>query len=109
VIRTAARRVFILIVLLGLAVAGCSAVAVLAGASLQRAVALGLYAVGSFTAVIGFALGIRNPFRSAAQPSSRGSAPSGVWEATEFSAVLIVIGLVLLAVGIAVDARVRLI
>ena len=109
-IRSAARRVSSLVVLLGAAVAGFSVVAVLAGASPQRGVSLGLYAVGSLTAVFGFALGTRSSFRSAhrTNPVGSGERPDS-WETTEVSILLIVIGLVFLAVGIAVDARVRLV
>ena len=109
-IRSAARRSVLLLVLLAGAVAGVSAIALLAGASPQRAASLGLYAVGSFTAVVGFALGTRSSFRSADRHDPhRNGALSDARETTEASALLIVIGLVLLASGIAVDPRVRLI
>ena len=109
-IRSVARRASLPILLIACAVALVAAVALLAGASLQRAVALGLYAAGSFLAVIGFALGSRSLFRPAGQPSSDGSGHRpGLWESKEADALLIVAGLALLAAGIAVDPRARLI
>lgn len=109
-IRRALRRAFLPVALVAGAVAIVAAVALLAGSSLPRALALGLYGVGSFMAIVGFALGSRGLFRSAdhKRPDASGGL-SGLWETTEAAALLIVIGLVLLAFGVAVDPRVRLI
>jgi hypothetical protein len=110
VIRTAARRASVPVVLIAGAVAVVAAVAALAGASPQRAVALGLYAVGSFMTIVGFALGSRSLFRSADHSSSDANGVlAGLWETTEAAALLILIGLFLLGVGTAVDPRARLI
>jgi dipeptide/tripeptide permease len=92
------------------AVAAVAAVAALAGSSPERAVAIGLYAVGAFLAVIGFALGSRNLFRAADHPSADlGGDTSRLWETKEAAVVLIVIGLVLLVLGTGVDPNARLI
>jgi hypothetical protein len=92
------------------AVAAVAAVALLAGSAPERAVAIGLYALGAFLAVIGFALGSRNLFRAADHPSAPvGGDAVRLWETKEAAVVLIVLGLALLAAGIAVDPRARLI
>ena len=83
-----------------------AAVALLAGSAPERAVAIGLYALGAFLAVIGFALGSRNMFR----PGDHSSADADrLWETKEATVVLIVIGLVLVILGTAVDPNARLI
>ena len=109
-IRSAARRVFLLLLLLACAVTGVAAIGVLAGAAPQRALSLGLYAVGSFVAVIGFALGTRRSLRGPDSPTSGVTGGvSDLWETTEAAALLIVLGLALLAAGVAIDSRVRLV
>lgn len=109
-IRAATRRAKLPVILLGSIVVLIAAVAILAGASFQRGLSLGLYAVGSFMTVVGFALGSRNAFRSAeGRDSQSRDALADLWETTEAAALLIVIGLVLLLAGVAVDARVQLI
>jgi hypothetical protein len=92
------------------AVAAVAAIAVLAGSAPERAVAIGLYALGAFLAIIGFALGSRNLFRAADHPSADvGGEAARVWETKEAAVVLIVLGLVLLVLGTAVDPNARLI
>ena len=87
-----------------------AAVGALAGSSLERSVAIGLYALGAFLAVIGFALGSRNLFRAADHSNAdTGGDPSRLWELKEAAVVLIVVGLVLLLLGTAVDPNARLI
>jgi hypothetical protein len=110
VIQKAARRAFLPILLIAGAVAVVAAVAALAGSSFERAVALGLYAVGSFMTIVGFALGSRNLFRIA--PGVRSEEQEGlsrVWETTEAAAVLMVLGLLIVLAGTAVDPNARLI
>jgi len=110
VIGTAARRAFLPFVLIIGAVAGVSAVAALTGTSFDRAVALGLYAVGSFMTIVGFALGSRNLFRPTHHlRSEERDALSHISDTNAASALLIVIGLVLLLAGTAVDPHKRLI
>jgi len=96
--------------LIAVSVAAVAAVAVLAGSAPERAVAIGLYALGAFLAILGFALGSRNVFR-AADPSSEhvGGDAGRLWETKEAAVVLIVLGLVLLVLGTAVDPNARLV
>jgi hypothetical protein len=85
-------------------------VALLAGSAPERALAIGLYALGAFLAVIGFALGSRNVFRAADPSSDRvGADAERLWETREAAVVLIVIGLALLVLGTAVDPNARLV
>lgn len=109
-IRGVARRAIVPIALIAGAVAVVAAVAALAGSSASRAVALGLYAVGAGLGIFGFALGSRNllfrPLDHGADEDGDVSAPS---ETREAAVLLIVVGLVLLGVGAAVDPRARLI
>ena len=108
--RASLRRAVLPMALLACAVIIVAAVALLAGAPPQRAFALGFYAVGSFLAIGGFALGSRNLFRSREHRlSAEKNDLSDFWETNEAAALLIVVGLVLLTVGTAVDPRARLI
>ena len=109
-IRRSARRAIVPVALIAGAVAVVSAVAVLVGASPSRAVALGLYAVGAGLAVFGFALGSRNLLMRPAAPGAREDEDVAARSETKEAAVLlIVLGLLLLAIGTAVDPRARLI
>jgi hypothetical protein len=91
-------------------VAAVAAVALLAGSAPERALAIGLYALGAFLAVSGFALGSRNVFRAADPSSDRvGADAARLWETREAAVVFIVIGLVLLVLGTAVDPNARLV
>ncbi len=109
-IGAAGRRALLPLLLVAFAVVVVAAVAILAGSSFQRAIALGLYAAGSFLTTIGFALGSRSLFRPAEKPPpSPTGRPLSLWETKEADAVLLVAGLLVLAAGIAVDPRVRLI
>jgi hypothetical protein len=112
---------FALAVLLcvGVTVAGSLLFGLLAGASLERALSLGFYAVGSFLLVCGFFVGNRGPTRV----DSESPAPMALpmvnfagrrlrWatgreqnETISSSAVFICLGLVLVVIGILVDGR----
>jgi hypothetical protein len=109
VIRAAARRAWLPLTLVGFTVLAVAALAALTGSPFERAVALGLYAVGSFMAIVGFALGSRSLFQSArqAKPDESGGF-SAAWETQGVAAVLILIGLILVAAGVAVDPHARL-
>ena len=107
-IRAVARRALVPLLLLAGGVAAVTGVAVLAGESAERAVAVGLYAVGALIAILGFALGSRNFFRSTRHARSEEEGLSRLSETNEAAALLIVIGLVLLLVGTAVDPHARL-
>jgi hypothetical protein len=117
----AALRRFTLLVLgcLGVTVAGSLLFGLLAGASLQRSLTLGFYGVGCFLLVCGFCVGNRGPTRV----ESESPAPMALpmlnfagrrlrWatgreqnETIASSAVFIVLGLVIVAIGILVDSR----
>jgi putative copper export protein len=106
----AARRALVPLLLVVGSVAVVAGVAALAGTSFERAVALGLYAVGSFMTIVGFALGSRNLFRSAQHSRSDDQDRlSRFSETNEAAALLIVLGIVLLLAGTAVDPHARLI
>jgi hypothetical protein len=88
------------------------------GSSLSRAVSLGFYAVGSFLVIIGFFVGNRGPIRAKGEdaalfglfPLRRRWAEADEHAATiNDSALLVVLGFVLIVLGIAVDTRYDLI
>jgi hypothetical protein len=112
VIRRIARRAIVPVALIAGAVAVVSAIALLVGSSPLRAIALGLYAVGAGMAVFGFALGSRNLLArptDPAVPSDEDEDIAARSEAKEAAVLLIVLGLLLLAGGAAIDPRARLI
>lgn len=112
---------FTLLVLLcvGVSVAGSLLFGVLAGASLDRALSLGFYIVGSFLLVCGFFVGNRGPTRVASESPAPMALPmlnfAGRrlrWatgreqnESMASSGVFISLGLVLIVLGILVDSR----
>jgi hypothetical protein len=119
VLLAAARRFVVLLALLG---GGTVVVAALAGAitgaSLDRAVSLGLYATGSVLLLGGFLLGNRGPLRRVAAeddaPLTVGRAlrradAEELRESVNLTAVLITLGLVLLLTGVAIDSRIELV
>ena len=111
-IRRIARRAIVPVALIAGAVAVASAIALLVGSSPSRAIALGLYAVGACLAVFGFALGSRNLLARPTDPDAPSDEEEDLTarsEAKEAAVLLIVLGLLLLAVGTAVDPRARLI
>jgi Na+/melibiose symporter-like transporter len=91
----------------------------LVGASLDRSVALGFYGLGCFLMVSGFFVGNRGPARvksETAQPSMmplpgfggrrlRWATAEEQHETMNNSAVFIVVGLILVLIGVAVDTR----
>jgi hypothetical protein len=105
----------------GLVALGAAFVAVLSiiagallGASLRRAVTLGLYAVGSFVLLGGFFIGNRGPVRGAATtilvaPTAnllrrRWATAREQEESINLSALFVVFGLALIAIGIVLDS-----
>ena len=88
-----------------------------AGASLNRAVSLGFYVVGSFMLLAGFFLGNRGPVRLTHDADGSPLGPRKVrWASREEresalndSAVFVTIGFALLVLGVAVDTRTRLV
>jgi hypothetical protein len=87
------------------------------GVSLQRAISLGFYVVGSFLLVGGFFIGNRGPVRLRDSTDAAPVGPRRVrWataeervQAMNDSAIFIAVGLALIVLGLVVDARVRVI
>ena len=120
----ALRRLAVLVVSSAAVTAVASLLAgVLLGASAERSVSLGFYAVGCFLLVSGFFVGNRGPTRmrsESAGPSALpipGFAPRTMrWATREEqhdtinnSAIFIGLGAILVVVGVLVDSRVSLI
>jgi len=99
---------------------------VLADSSLARAISLGFYCVGSFLLIGGFFVGNRGPVRLKKEDSAEGMGMPLLglpliggravrWasreereDAISTSAVLVVLGFVLILIGVAADSRVKL-
>ena len=86
----------------------------LIGSSLARSVSLGFYAVGSFLVIIGFFVGNRGPIRARGEDTAmlglfpvrrRWAEPDEHAEVINDSALLVVLGFVLIVLGVAVDTR----
>ena len=99
-----------------LVVAVSTVLGVAVGASLTRAVSVGFYLVGSVLLIGGFFVGNRGPLRPRGDGGFMFVRPRGVRRATpaereealNMSAVLVVLGLVLIVLGVVVDPRQRL-
>ena len=87
------------------------------GASFSRALSLGWYAVGSVLLISGFFVGNRGPARPQGEGWAlfsmrrwvRWATPDEQRESISLSALLVVIGLVLIVLGAVVDTRYRVI
>ena len=115
--RAAARRFLLLIGGIGAAVlCGGLLIAALGITSAERAVSLGFYAVGSFLALGGFLAGNRGPYRPGGSMreerfggrSLRRATPDDERESTNMAVLLTTTGFLLLAVGVIIDSRVKL-
>lgn len=103
--RAAARRWLLgAAVVVGATAAASLLLGLAAGASLQRAVSLGFYAVGCLAMVVGFAFGTQNPFRGL--PEGRG--PGHYRENRRLAVVLVIGGVGLILLGVGFDSRVHL-
>lgn len=103
--------------LLGALVAGTALFALLLGlafgSSLSRSLALGWYIVGSVLLVSGFFIGNRGPARPRGEGWNvfslnrwtRWATPDEQFESLSLSAVLVIIGLLLIALGVVADTR----
>jgi hypothetical protein len=113
VLRAAIRRFLVLLV----GITGVTAVlsllgGLLGGSSLERALAVGFYLVGSFMLIAGFFIGNRGPVRPKGQgPTFFGSrimrwaTPLEREESLNESALFVALGFVLIIIGVAVDSR----
>jgi hypothetical protein len=115
---SAARRFFLLLAGVAVVTVGVSlAVGAVAGTSVDRAVSIGFYLVGSFLLVAGFFIGNRGPVRlkdptGASYFGSRIMRPATHEEREETinsSAVFVVLGIVFVVLGVFVDSRYRLV
>ncbi len=114
----AARRFFTLLATIAGATAALSlALGLLLGAAPSRSVAVGLYLAGCALLLGGFFVGNRGPFRVANEEGMVGlRVPRGVRvasgdeqvESFNMTGLLVVAGIVLLALGAAVDSNARL-
>jgi hypothetical protein len=104
VILAGARRLAVVVaVLVGGTAAVASLVGLATGTSLDRAISLGMYLVGSFCAICGFALTIRGALRPGAEHDEFG------YEGTSrnAAALLVSLGLLIVVIGLIIDSRVR--
>lgn len=121
-LRAGLRRFIIVTCSIAAAVAGVStAFGLVLDSSLNRALSLGYYLAGSFGLLGGFLLNLRGPLRPADDARTFFSSPflgtTGARTATggeqretvSASLLYAVIGLVLLAIGVAIDSRFRLV
>ncbi|MGL6280461.1 MAG: hypothetical protein ACRC50_13015 [Gaiella sp.] len=88
----------------------------LLGASANRAISLGLYLLGCFLMIAGFFVGNRGPFRAEEGPETprlgrrlRSASRSEMLDSIAVSAVFIVLGVILIALGAAIDSRADLV
>src|SRR4051794_4284923 len=114
----AARRFSIL---LGVLVGGTGAIALLVGlafgSGVSRALSVGWYSVGSVLLISGFFVGNRGPTRPAGEGWTvfswrrwvRWATPDEQRESLSLSAVLVVLGVVLIALGVLADTRYKIV
>ena len=114
----AALRRLVLLVLLcsAVTVAVSALLGLLAGAGLDRSISLGFYAVGCFLMVSGFFVGNRGPVRTKGDPHPfmgprflRWATPEEHQSTIAESAIFLVLGIILIIIGLAVDSRYRLV
>ncbi len=113
----AARRFLtILGVLIAAIFLGAVAIGLLLGSSLNRSIAVGFEAFGCLLLVLGFFVGNRGPVRTKgdAQPLLgprflRWATPEEHQSTIAESAIFIVLGLLLIVIGLAIDSRYNLI
>jgi hypothetical protein len=108
-------------ILLGALVGGTAAIAILLGlafgASLSRSLSVGWYAVGSVLLISGFFVGNRGPARPQGEGWSvfslrrwvRWATPEEQRESISLSAVLVVLGFLLIALGVLADTRYKIV
>jgi hypothetical protein len=117
VLAAAGRRFAILLGAISAGVAACSlGVAALAGFSLNRSLANGFEGFGALLLVLGFFVGNRGPVRLRGEAAPffgprflRWATPEEHRATIPESALFIVLGLVLIVIGLAIDSRFRLV
>lgn len=109
-ITAAARRFAVLLVLVGAGSAGPGAlIAFATDTSARRGVALGLYAVGAFCALIGAGLALRNSLQRGGPGGLAVAGKEAPAADRELAGILLALGLLLLVVGIAIDPSAQLV
>jgi hypothetical protein len=110
--RAAIRRFVVLLAGITVVTGGLSLLGGLLGGSVERAVAVGFYLVGSFMLIAGFFIGNRGPVRpKGTGPMLFGSrimrwaTPLEREETINESALFVALGFALILIGIAVDSR----
>jgi len=116
----ALRRLAVAILLcVGVTVVGSLVIGALAGASLERSLVLGFYLMGCLLMLGGFFVGNRGPARIKSEEAGPAMTPFGVFgdrrlrwatlgeqdETINSSALLVGLGLVLVAIGVLLDGR----
>jgi hypothetical protein len=113
------RLAFLVLLSVGLTAAMSLLFGALAGASLERALALGFYLVGCFLLVSGFFVGNRGPARVKSESAGPAMLPFPMFGARQLrwathgeqyetitsSAVFISLGVILIIIGALVDSR----
>jgi hypothetical protein len=117
-LKAAARRFLILLVLVAGGTAAISLVLGLAaGSSASRALSLGFYLVGSFLLLSGFFVGNRGPARLKSDSDAvpflgsrmlRWATATEQEETIHMSAIFVVLGVTLIILGVVADSRYRL-
>jgi hypothetical protein len=113
----AARRFFILLGAVAGAVFLCSvSIGLILGTSLNRAIAVGFEAFGCLLLLFGFFVGNRGPVRTRGEAAPffgprflRWATPEEHQSTIAESAIFLVLGLLLVVIGVAIDSRYRLV
>jgi hypothetical protein len=109
VIAAAARRFAVFVVGAGLgSIALGLLLALVTGSSARRGAALGLYSVGALCTVLGVGVAFRNSLQRRTGGDASVEAPETTVVDRELAAILIVLGLLLLVLGVAVDPQAEL-
>ncbi len=115
-LRAAARRFFVLLAGIAVGTAVLSILAgLLGGASIDRALSVGFYLVGSFMLIAGFFIGNRGPVRPKGVGTPffgsrimRWATPLEREETLNESALFVAIGFALILIGVVTDSQTRL-
>ena len=113
----AARRFFTILGVLVAAIFLCSvSIGLIIGSSLNRSIAVGFEAFGCLLLVFGFFVGNRGPVRTKGEASPflgprflRWATPEEHQSTIAESAIFIVLGLLLILIGLAIDSRYHLV
>ena len=109
------RLAFALVLALGVTAVLSLLLGLLIGAGVNRSLTLGFYLGGSFLLVVGFFVGNRGPVRTKGEATPllgprflRWATPEEHQSTIAESAIFIVLGLLLILIGLAIDSRYHL-